>query len=92
MVQQRLVPLPACRHLCNSYGNWKLLLSRRTYCMVKDDKGDVWLTPKEAAIKLSLSVGRIYQIKDSLTHRKGNTPQSHVYFLERTLFDDYMNK
>ena len=60
--------------------------------MVKDDKGDVWLTPKEAAIKLSLSVGRIYQIKDSLTHRKGNTPQSHVYFLERTLFDDYMNK
>ncbi len=59
--------------------------------MVKDSKGDVWLTAKEAAIRLELSVGRIYQLKDKLTHRKGNSPQSHVFFLERTLFDDYMN-
>ena len=59
--------------------------------MVTDKDGDVWLTPKEAAVKLGLSVGRIYQIKDSLTHRKGNTPQSRVFFLDRTLFDDYMN-
>ena len=59
--------------------------------MVKDSKGDVWITAKEAAIKLNLSVGRIYQLKDKLTHRKGNNPQSHVFFLERTLFDDYMN-
>lgn len=60
--------------------------------MVKDDKGDVWLTPKEAAIKLNLSVGRIYQLKDSLTHRKqGNASQGRVFFLDRTLFNDYMN-
>ena len=60
--------------------------------MVKDEKGDVWLTPKEAAVKLSLSVGRIYQIKHSLTHRKvGSENQGRVFFLDRTLFDDYMN-
>jgi hypothetical protein len=60
--------------------------------MVKDEKGDVWLTPKEAAIKLNLSVGRIYQIKDNLTHRKqGNSNQGRVFFLDRTLFSDYMN-
>lgn len=59
--------------------------------MVKDSNGDVWVTPKEAAVELGLSVGRIYQIKNYLTHRKGNTPQSHVFFLLSTLFDDYMN-
>ena len=60
--------------------------------MVKDEKGDVWLTPKEAAIKLNLSVGRIYQIKHSLSHRKiGDANQGRVFFLDRTLFDDYMN-
>ena len=60
--------------------------------MVKDEQGDVWLTPKEAAIKLNLSVGRIYQLKNSLTHRKvGGENQGRVFFLYRTLFDDYMN-
>lgn len=60
--------------------------------MVKDDNGDVWLTPKEAAVKLSLSVGRVYQIKHSLTHRKiGIKKQGRVFFLDRTLIDDYMN-
>ena len=60
--------------------------------MVNDKNGDVWLTPKEAAIKLNLSVGRIYQIKHSLTHRKiGGANQGRVFFLDRTLFDDYMN-
>ena len=60
--------------------------------MVKDDEGNVWLTPKEAAIKLNLSVGRIYQIKHSLTHRKvGSEKQGRVFFLDHTLFDDYMN-
>jgi hypothetical protein len=60
--------------------------------MVKDEKGDMWLTPKEAAIKLNLSLGRIYQIKHSLTHRKvGTKSQGRVFFLDRTLFDDYMN-
>lgn len=60
--------------------------------MVKDENGDVWLTPKEAAVKLNLSVGRIYQIKNSLTHRKvGSNNQGRVFFLDQTLFDDYVN-
>lgn len=59
--------------------------------MVTDDNGDVWLTTKEAAIHLNLSVDRIYHIKNYLTHKKGNRPSSRVYFLKRTLFDDYLN-
>ena len=60
--------------------------------MVTDKDGKNWLTPKEAAQKLSLSVGRIYQIKDSLTHRKvGSKKQGRVFFLDNTLLDDYMN-
>jgi hypothetical protein len=60
--------------------------------MVKDNNGDVWLTPKEAAVKLNLTVGRIYQIRNSLTHRKvGGARQGRVFFLERSLFDDYIN-
>ena len=59
--------------------------------MVKDDKGDVWLTVKEAAVKLNLSAGRVYQIKNHLTHRKqGGEKQGRVFFLDRTLFEDYM--
>lgn len=59
--------------------------------MVRDESGDVWLTVKEAAIKLGLSPSRIYHIRDKLTHRKGNSVRSKVYFLDSTLFDDYMN-
>lgn len=59
--------------------------------MVKEDNGDVWLSPKEAAVRLGLSVSRVYHLKNRLTHRKGNTPRSRVYFLESTLFEDYMN-
>jgi hypothetical protein len=60
--------------------------------MVKDNKGETWLSPKEAAQKLNLSVGRIYQLKNSLTHRKvGSEKQGRVFFLDRTLLDDYMN-
>lgn len=60
--------------------------------MVKDGNGDVWLTPKEAAVKLNLSVGRVYQIKNSLTHRKvGAASQGRVFFLDKTLVEDYMN-
>lgn len=59
--------------------------------MVKDNNGNVWLTPKEAAQRLNLTVGRIYQLKDCLTHRKhGSTPQGRVFFLESKLFEDYM--
>ncbi|MBR1449780.1 MAG: hypothetical protein IJ588_13700 [Prevotella sp.] len=59
--------------------------------MVKEENGDVWLSPKEAAQQLGLSVGRIYHIKNKLTHRKGGSVRSRVFFLESTLFDDYMN-
>jgi len=59
--------------------------------MVKDAKGDVWLSPQEAADRLGLSVSRIYHIKHQLTHLKGNSTHSRVFFLEATLFDDYMS-
>ena len=60
--------------------------------MVTGKDGEVWLTPKEAAKKLDLSVGRIYQIKESLTHKKvGPEKQGRLFFLDRTLVDDYMN-
>lgn len=60
--------------------------------MVEDSEGNVWLTPKEAAKKLNLSVGRIYQLKNSLTHRKvGSEKQGRVYFLNNTLVEDYMS-
>ena len=60
--------------------------------MVTGKDGDIWLTPKEAAKKLDLSVGRIYQIKESLTHKKvGSEKQGRLFFLDRTLVDDYMN-
>lgn len=52
---------------------------------------DVWLTPQEAADRLGLSVSRLYHLKNKLTHRKGRSSKSRVFFLESTLFDDYMN-
>lgn len=59
--------------------------------MVKDKEGNNWLTPKEAAQRLNLSVGRIYQIKNQLTHRKiGSERQGRVFFLEDSLMEDYM--
>jgi hypothetical protein len=59
--------------------------------MVKDDNGDVWLTPKEAAVHLGLSTSRIYHLKNKLTHRKGSQKQSRLFFLQSTLFDEYIN-
>lgn len=59
--------------------------------MVTEPNGKIWLSPKEAAERLGLSVSRVYHIKDRLTHRKGNSIRSKVYFLESTLFEDYMN-
>ena len=61
--------------------------------MVTDSNGELWLSVKEAAARLNLSVSRLYQIKDSLTHRKvGSQKQGRVFFLDRTLLDDYMNR
>lgn len=59
--------------------------------MVREANGEVWLSPQEAADKLGLSVSRIYHIKNRLTHRKGNSRSARVFFLDKTLFDDYMN-
>jgi len=60
--------------------------------MVTDKEGNGWLTPKEAAKKLNLTVGRIYQLKNQLTHRKvGSEKQGRVYFLDSTLVDDYLS-
>ena len=56
-----------------------------------DADGEEWVSPAEAARILNLSVGRIYHIKNQLTHRKGNSSRSRVFFLKRKLFDDYMN-
>ena len=59
--------------------------------MVTEKDGSQWLSPKEAADYLSLSVSRIYHLKNFLTHRKGNTRKSRVLFLKETLLDDYLN-
>jgi hypothetical protein len=59
--------------------------------MVRDDNGDVWLTTAEAAEHLGLSASRIYHLKNQLTHRKGNSSKSRVFFLRSRLFEDYMN-
>ena len=60
--------------------------------MVVDKDGERWLTPKEAAQKLGLSVSRIYQIKNQLTHKKvGTEKQSRVFFLDSELVEDYLN-
>ena len=56
-----------------------------------DADGEEWVTPAEAAKILHLSIDRIYHIKNHLTHRKGNSSNSRVFFLKRTLFEDYMN-
>lgn len=59
--------------------------------MVREKDGSEWLSPKEAAAYLNLSVSRVYHLKRHLTHRKGNTPKSRVLFLKETLLDDYLN-
>ena len=59
--------------------------------MVTERDGSEWLSPKEAADYLNLSVGRIYHLKNYLTHRKGNNKKSRVLFLKETLLDDYLN-
>lgn len=79
------------RHSRSDYNHWQLHLSRRAVGMVTDPSGDVWLTPREAAVKLGVSVGHIYRLKNRLTHRKGNSSRSRVFFLDSTLFDDYMD-
>ena len=71
------------------------LMRERNYGVIEDAiedaDGDEWVTAEEAAAILNLSKSRIYQIKNHLTHRKGNSPQSRVYFLKSRLFEDYMN-
>lgn len=57
-----------------------------------DNNGNVWITAKEAALRLNLSVSRIYHIKNRLTHRKiGDSPKSRILFLERAIVNDYLS-
>lgn len=67
------------------------LMRENNHVIIEDADGDEWVTVEEAAAILNLSTGRIYQIKNHLTHRKGNSRQSRVYFLKSRLFEDYMN-
>ena len=67
----------------------ELLLEQKEVPIVNDD--DDWVTAEEAAKILKISRSRVYQIKNQLTHRKGNTPQSRVLFKKSRLREDYMN-
>ena len=66
----------------------ELLLEQKEAPIVSDD--DDWVSAEEATKNHNISPRSIYQIKNHLTHRKGNTPQSRVYFLKSRLFEDYM--
>ena len=67
----------------------ELLLEQKELPIVNDD--DDWVSAEEAAKILNISRGRVYQIKNHLTHRKGNTPQSRVFFKKSRLREDYLN-
>ena len=67
----------------------ELLLEQKEVPIVSDD--DDWVSAEEAAKILNISRGRVYQIKNHLTHRKGNTPQSRVFFKKSRLREDYLN-
>jgi len=67
----------------------ELLMEQKDVSIVKDE--EEWVSAEEAAKILNLSRSRIYQIKNHLTHRKGNTPQSRVLFKKSRLREDYMN-
>lgn len=58
----------------------ELLLKQKDVPIVNDDND--WASAEEAARILNISQGRIYQIEDQLTHRKGNTPQTRVFFIK----------
>jgi DNA-binding CsgD family transcriptional regulator len=62
------------------------------FIMVTDENGEVWLTPKEAAIHLGISTSRVYHLKNKLTHKKGSQKQSRIFFLKSTIFDDYIGR
>ena len=49
----------------------ELLMEQKDAPIVKDE--DDWVSAEEAAKILNLSRGRVYHIKNHLTHRKGNT-------------------
>lgn len=58
---------------------------------IENGDKEEWVTAEEAAKILNLSRGRIYHIKNHLTHKKGNSSKSRVLFLKSRLFEDYMN-
>lgn len=49
-----------------------------------------WLTPKEAAEVLRISLGHLYHVKDQLTCIKlGNVKSSPIRFRKETLLEEY---
>ena len=67
----------------------ELLLEQKDVPFANDE--DDWISAEEAAKILNISRSRVYQIKNHLTHRKGNTPQSRVFFKKSRLREDYLN-
>ena len=67
----------------------ELLLEQKDAPILSDD--DDWVSAEEAAKIPNITRGRTYQIKNLLNHRKGNTPQSRVFFKKSRLREDYMN-
>ena len=65
-------------------------MHKRNYVVITE-KDDEWVTAKEAAEILKISIGRLYHIKNHLTHRKGNSEKSRLFFLKSRLLDDYIN-
>jgi hypothetical protein len=66
-------------------------LRQGNFMIIKNESSKEWVTPEEAARILNISRDRVYHIKDHLTHRKGNSPKSRLFFKRSTLIDDYMN-
>lgn len=53
---------------------------------------EVWLTTKEAAAILGISVKRLWSIKDRFPHTKqGEYDAGHLRFLKSGLMENYIN-
>jgi len=65
-------------------------MHKRNYVVITE-KDDEWVAAKEAAEILIISKGRLYPIKNHLTHRKSNSEKSRLFFLKSRLLDDYTN-
>lgn len=70
----------------------KTIHKKKHKIIAEHDDIDDWITAEEAAKILHISRGRLYHIKNHLTHIKmGNSEKSRVLFKKSCLFEDYMN-